>query len=34
MKNKVKIKNLKGGRYLEVIGEEEFTTKVITILNM
>jgi hypothetical protein len=34
MKNKVKINNLKLARYLEVIGEEEFTTKVITILNM
>jgi hypothetical protein len=33
-KNTIKINNLKLARYLEVILKEEFTTKVITILDM
>jgi hypothetical protein len=33
-KNTIKINNLKLARYLEVILKKEFTTKVITILNM
>jgi hypothetical protein len=33
-KNKIKISNLKLAKYLEVIVKEEFTTKVITILDM